>query len=162
MKTCWKRDDRRLNGFSKHIGGKRVRFNSSVVERKPQKQGTTLIEVVLGLLILAIMVVMLVMSLRHPRYIVVNTTYRQAALHAAIESLEEAVAQGYTHNHFNRAETVPSDNLDSVYSLHGRGVSGSRTVTDWDAESPPTLLVTVSVNYPAMDAPVVLETLLTP
>ena len=160
METCCKRNRCRGNGFLLNKEGKGVRFNRGVSGGKQRKQGTTLIEVVLSLLILVIMVVMLIAALRHPRSMVVNTAYRQAALHAAHEALEEAVAQGYNYNYYNRTAAVPSDELDSVYSMHGRGVSGTRTVTEWNSESPPLLLITVSVEYPNSDTPVILETLL--
>jgi len=125
------------------------------------RRGTTLIEVMLGLLILVIMVVMLVMSLRHPRAMVVTAAHKQAAVYAASEALEEAVSMGYTYSFYNRTDTVPSGDYDSTYTLHGRSITnGTRTVTEWNADSPPILLITVSVDYPGGDSPVVLRTLL--
>ena len=151
------------NRFSAYYKRK-VRHLSQITISTCLKSGVTLIEVMVALLILAVMVVMLATSLRHPRAIVVKSTLQQAAIQAANEALEEAVAAGYMDSFDNRLRTVPSGNVtQSNYRLHGHVVSGTRVVSEWDSEVPPTLLIGVTVNYPGSEGDsVVMETLLAP
>ena len=124
------------------------------------EHGFTLIEVMLGMLILAILAVTAVAALRHPHFMVVSTAHKQAAIHAANEALEEAYSLGYS----NLAEGTSPVTPVGDYSVNGRPVDVVRGIELLGGAGgvPEYKRITVSVAYPGADAPVVLETIITP
>jgi len=120
------------------------------------RRGTTLIEVVVAMLILAILAVMVPTALRHPRFLVVSATQKQAAILVANEALEEALAMDYNN--------LLDGTLASQYAMHNRPITVIRTVVDFpDSSNPEYKRVTVTVTYPgAQGDSVVLETYVAP
>ena len=169
MKTSCKVPRNRILRGGCRAAGNPVAFPSLDSGRLPEvvhkkrpcasRSGTSLVEVMVGMLILAILAVTAMMTLQHPRFLVSSSAHKQMAIHAASEVLEEVLSAGYSSL---ATGTVSLDNLGDRYTMNGRGLTGSRTVADWDGGAPPILLVTVAVDYPGGDSPVELETLITP
>lgn len=126
-----------------------------------KKNGATLIEVMLAMLILVVLAVAAFMGLSYPRSLVVTSTHKQAALHMANAAMEEVLALGYGSTNLVVGETVPISSFVSS-SVNGVSMSGTRRIEAWDSEEFPMLLVTVTVDYLGADEPIVLETLLSP
>ncbi len=124
--------------------------------------GFTLIEVLLGVLILTILAVAVPAGLAYPRLLVVSAAHKQAAIHAANEVLEEAFSMNY--NSADLSEDTVTLNLGNEYTLNGRAISVSRTVKIMGGAGGHSEYkrITVFVNYPGGDSPVVLETFITP
>jgi len=115
-----------------------------------RRQGTTLIEVMFGIVLLAIMALVVPAAIRFPRFAVVSAAQKQAALYSANVSLEEAFAAGYDGVDA-RAGTL----LES--GLYGRMLTNTLVVTDLGGGIKG---LVVMVDYPGGDEPVRLETLI--
>ncbi len=137
----------------------RFQFLAGAADRNLSRSGMTLVEVMLGMLILAILAIAATTSVRYPRFMVVSSAHKQGAIHAANEALEEAVSVPYVNL---QAGTVSLDDLGARYRMDGRAVSGTRRVDALGEGATEHKRITVSVNYPGGDAPIVLETLITP
>lgn len=133
----------------------------SKARSRRRRQGTSLIEVMVGILLLTVLFIAVTTSLSYPRSMALSRTHQQAAIHAANEILEEALSKGYASSSLDFG-TESLSNLVDRYTLNNDAISGSRTVSMWDSRVPPTKLILVSVNYPGGDTPVVLQTILTP
>jgi len=123
--------------------------------------GFTLIEVMVGILILIILAVSVPAGLSYPRFLVVSAAHKQAAIHAANEVLEEAFSVNYNNVNLTAGTTTLTNG--NQYTLNGQAITVRRTVEDLGGGANPEYKrVTVSVSYPGGDAPVVLETFVTP
>jgi prepilin-type N-terminal cleavage/methylation domain-containing protein len=122
---------------------------------QPRRRGMTLIEVLLGTAILAIMAVAVVTALYYPRWLVVSSAHKQMAVHAAGEALEQALVDGYD----SLTDGTHSLTLSDSYNMNGRSPDGELEVETLGGSGTPEYKhITVTVNYPNGDTPVVLET----
>lgn len=130
--------------------------------RNKIQQGATLIEVMIGILILVIMAVAVPAGLAYPRFLVISAAHKQAAIHAANEVLEKTFSMNYSHADLVVGTTALA--TGDQYTLNGRSITVTRTVEvlGGGGGSLEYKRITVFVSYFGGDAPVVLETFITP
>lgn len=121
-------------------------------------RGMTLVEVVLGMVILGILSVVAVSALFFPRYLIEASATERAAMNAGTALIEQLFATPY--------ELIPEGDqplpdLSSFYSINGRTV----TATVYRVENRPPLpaapeyrYIQVQVTGAKLDTPVILET----
>lgn len=124
---------------------------------KTRRCGMTLVEVILGIAILAIMAVMAAGALFYPRHLVVTYALKQNAINAGTDAIERLFFQKYITISNEPAKL----NFRSAYTVNGRTVTNTvyaaepeddlGTGAEW-------LHITVNVTYPGSENPVVLET----
>ncbi len=131
-------------------------FSKRVAEKRCA--GFTMVEVALGILILAILAVAVPSALRHPRQLLLTASHKQAAVLVANEALEDAMSWGYGNTNLVPG---PLGDLSDRYAMHGRVLSGEREVVDLGGGIQ---LVTIFVDYPVgnSQASIILETLISP
>ncbi|MDF7799999.1 prepilin-type N-terminal cleavage/methylation domain-containing protein [Pontiellaceae bacterium B1224] len=125
---------------------------------RTDKKGATLVEVMFALLILAILVVVVPRLVEHPRRLVVNAVWKQMAVGAANEVLEEAVSLGYA-----KVDSVDIDAITGSYAMNARTLDGTLLVTAHGTGSqndPYYKEVAVTVTVPDGNDSVTLETLI--
>jgi len=125
-------------------------------------RGTSLLEVLFSIAILALLALALTTALKNSRSMVAAALQKQSAIQVANEFLEEAFSYGYTSSNL-LAGTVSLGDLSMLYSMNGRTVSGTRTVEILGGSGAPEYKrITVSVNYPGGENPVLVGTIMTP
>lgn len=122
------------------------------------RSGVTLIEIILGLVILAIMGIAAVTSLFYPRYLTTASATRRLAVDAATDHLERLFATDYL-----LIAGRPAEVLTGTYNINGQTV----TTTVYAEQIPASfdyLHIRVEATYPggATNDPVVLETYRSP
>lgn len=122
-----------------------------------RKSGATLVEVVFAIMILAFLAMAAIMTLRNPRFQAVTTTHHQAAVHAANSAMEGALSMGYMSPEMAVGNYSLAGLFDQ-YSMHNMHLSGTRSVEVVNALK----RITISVDYPGSDEPVILQTLISP
>jgi len=128
-------------------------------QNKSRRRGTTLVEVMIGVAILAVLAVAVTTALFYPRHLVVSRAFKQAAIHAGTDALENA----FTGPYAGLADgTVSLGDLSAQYNINGRTVTGDVTVVTVPG-GPSDLFneykrIAVAVAYPGGDTPVVLTT----
>ena len=105
--------------------------------------GFTIIEVMIGILILVILAVAVPTALKHPRVLVISAAHKQAAIHAANEVLETLSSMDYAQ--------VPTgdSSLDfgARYHLNGRTLPlGKQSVVEFN--NPDFKQITITVDHP--------------
>lgn len=133
-----------------------------MLSQSKKKSGTTLIEIAVAVLIITLLAVAAISALRYPRYRALTDAHKQVSVLAANAELEMAVAMGFNHPS-NAANTYAIANITSDNTVQGRGLTtGERTVVDLNESGIDYKRITVTVDYPGSENPVVLETLLYP
>ena len=89
------------------------------------RSGMTLVEVLLGAAILAILAVLVVNALFYPRYLVFSSTLKQLAVQAGIGEIERMRAD-CTYN----SMTNSTNNLTAKFNLNGRTIIATDKVLE--------------------------------
>lgn len=127
-------------------------------KNKRAENGFTFVEVMFSMLIMTMLVVVTITALTFPRKMAVLNARKQAAIQAASDELEKAVSMGFSDPRL--AEGVVTVDFGARYTLNGQTLSGERSV---EILAGGTLKrISVSVDYPGGDRPVILQTLITP
>jgi type II secretory pathway pseudopilin PulG len=122
---------------------------------KKEKEGTTLIEIMLAILVLAFMATALPTALRHPRAMVVSSVQKQIALQAASEALE--LAKTWNPDDLGGGWATAAAALENRYGLYDQSIHIS---TDVRSAGLKITLVSVAVSFDGSDGNAVyLETL---
>jgi prepilin-type N-terminal cleavage/methylation domain-containing protein len=117
------------------------------------RSGMTLVEVLLAVAILGIMAVAVVNALFYPRLLALSNIFKQQAILTGTDEMERVFSQSY--GAISSRTTNPGDR----YSVNGRKITNVVTsVTVLGSGSAAYKRITVSVNYPGGENPVVLET----
>jgi prepilin-type N-terminal cleavage/methylation domain-containing protein len=125
---------------------------------KNRHSGMTLVEVMLGLVILAILGITATTSLFYPRHLTTSAATRRLAVDAATDHLERIFATDYL-----LISGRPSEELINTYSINGQTVTTTVYV-----EPVPALFdylhIWVEATYPggSTNEPVILETYRSP
>jgi prepilin-type N-terminal cleavage/methylation domain-containing protein len=122
------------------------------------RSGMTLVEVILSAVILGILAILVVNALFYPRLLVVSSALKQQAVNAGTDALEQVFSKSY--NSISNG-TVSLPDLSGRYSMNGRTVFGTLSVETLGV-SEEYKHITVTVNYPNGQNPVVLETYRSP
>jgi type II secretory pathway pseudopilin PulG len=134
--------------------------------KQNRRKGTTLVEVILGLVIIAIMGVTAIMSLFYPRHLTTVSAVRRLAVDAATDHLEQLFAMNYL--------TIPYGDLGpnvltAEYNINGRTVTSivsveprSEAIPGGGGDTFDYLHITAAVSYDGGPANVVLETYRSP
>ncbi len=135
-------------------GGRVVGVEIGNPNSRKNQCGTTMVEIMLAILILAIVAVSIPPAIGFSRSLVVAEAHRQAAVHAANEAMEQTISQDYS------AIIVGTSGLDfgTKYSVGGRLLPTSGTLAVDEFNSPDYKRITISVDYPGGDIPVILVT----
>jgi Tfp pilus assembly protein PilE len=113
----------------------------------------TLVEVMLAATILGIMSVVVIHALFYPRFLALSGTFKQQAILAGTDALEQVFSQPYNF-------TTPPVNPVGKYTVNRRAITNVTTsVTILGSGSAAYKRVTVTVSYPGGETPIVLETL---
>jgi type II secretory pathway pseudopilin PulG len=116
--------------------------------RAKNRRGTTMVEVLLAAVILAILAVVVVNSLFYPRFLAVNSTLKQLAVQAGTDFMEQVVSQAYEE--ITNGLTIASIGITNKYTLNGRTITIDPLIV---VESPGAVGtpeykdLTVKVNY---------------
>lgn len=131
-----------------------------VTDKNNKKTGTTLIEIMMAMLILAILAVSASMLLHHPRLQAVTAAHRQSAVHAANSAMDAAVSMGY-QSVSNAVGSYALANVADRYS-NRIALSGKRSVELVTFSGTDFKRLIIRVDYLNGDRPVVVESLLAP
>lgn len=123
-----------------------------------KKDGTTLVEIMLGIALLAILVVVFLSSLFYPRWLNTSCMFKQQAVQAGTDAIERLFALPYTAIATGNQSLM---DFSDRYRFNDRSVV--QTVYSADRITPGSgveyLHITVEVAWPGSgDSPVVLET----
>jgi len=133
---------------------KKIKTSST---KKERCGGTTIIEVMIAILILAIMAVAVPAGMSYPRFLAVSAAHKQSAIDAANEAMEELVSRDY--------DAIPTGSVDlnfgTKYEVSGRSLPlGSQTVVEFN--KPKYKRITIAASYYGGDHPVQLITDIAP
>ena len=134
-----------------------------VCAKKQAQQGMTLIEVILGAIILGILAVMASTALFYPRLLVVNSGLEQSAIHAATAEIERQLNRQNptprTPNGFNtdgweiKDKDISPPNLSTNYAFNnpdkGKYLVISNSISFRDGEPPVELITYRSLEVPS-------------
>lgn len=126
---------------------------------KNRKQGVTLVEVAVAILLITILAIAAIKAIRYPRDRAVTDMHKQGAILAADSAMEKALALGYGHVQMQPGTYDLSDTAQR-YSMHGITLTGERKVEDIKQDGFNFKRVTITVDYPGSGIPVVVQSLL--
>jgi type II secretory pathway pseudopilin PulG len=131
--------------------------------QKNSRRGTTLVEVLLGAVILAILAVTALTALFYPRQLAVSQGLKRAAINAATDEIERLHSTPYANV---VPGTQPVRNLSGFYNINGRTVTATTTVqrvsATFSGRSYEYHFIHTAVSYPGGESPVVMEAVRSP
>jgi Tfp pilus assembly protein PilE len=110
----------------------------------------TLVEIMLAAAILGVMSAVVIHALFYPRFLALSGTFKQQAILAGTDALEQVFSQPYNF-------TTPPVNPGGKYTVNQRAITNVTTTSVTVPGSPAYKRVTVTVSYPGGN-PIVLET----